>query len=85
MSLNDLRRGVANHDETLTKPYMGEPSVALDLRHWVSASGAPPLTFHFPKNHLLENVKTWCFSQRGIMKFQNKKFILKNILLGNFG
>jgi hypothetical protein len=32
MSLNGLRRRVATHDKTLTRPQMDEPSVALDFR-----------------------------------------------------
>jgi hypothetical protein len=45
MSLNGLRRQVATHDKTQTRTQMDEPSVALDLEHRVSASGAPPLSF----------------------------------------
>jgi hypothetical protein len=46
MSLNGLRRRVATHDKTQTETQMDEPSVALDLGHRVSASGAHPLSFH---------------------------------------
>jgi hypothetical protein len=46
MSLNVLRRRVATHDKTQTGTRMDELSVALDLRHRVSASGAHPLSFH---------------------------------------
>jgi hypothetical protein len=42
MSLNDLRRGVETRDKTQTRTQMDEASVALDLEHWVSSSGAPP-------------------------------------------
>jgi hypothetical protein len=57
MSLNGLRRQVATRDKTQTKTRMDEPSVALDPEHLVSASGAPPLSFHPPKNHLLEYLR----------------------------
>jgi hypothetical protein len=45
MSLNGLRRRVATHDKTQTRTQMDELSVALDLGHQVSSSGAHPLSF----------------------------------------
>jgi hypothetical protein len=54
MSLNGLRRRVATIDKTQTRTQMHEPSVALDPEHQVSAIGAPTLSFHRPKNNLLE-------------------------------
>jgi hypothetical protein len=54
MSLNGLRRRVATIDKTQTGTRMHEPSVALDPEHQVSAIGAPTLSFHRPKNNLLE-------------------------------
>jgi hypothetical protein len=46
MSLNGLMRRVATHNKTQTGTGMDELSVALDLEHRVSASGAPPQSFH---------------------------------------
>jgi hypothetical protein len=46
-----------NSDKTQIKTQMDEPSVALDPEHRVSASGAPPLSFHQPKNRLLEYLR----------------------------
>jgi hypothetical protein len=43
MSLNGFKRRVATLDKTQTKTQMGELSVALDLEHWVSTRGSPPL------------------------------------------
>jgi hypothetical protein len=40
---------------------MHELSVALDPEHWVSASGAPTLSFVDLKNHLLEYLDTRVF------------------------
>jgi hypothetical protein len=54
MSLNGLRRRVATRDKTQTETQMHELSVALDLKHMVSTSGAPMLSFHRSENHLLE-------------------------------
>jgi hypothetical protein len=54
MYLNGLRRRVSTHDKTQTTTRMHESLVALDQEHQVSASGAPPLSFHRPKKHLLE-------------------------------
>jgi hypothetical protein len=54
MSLNGLRRRVATIDKTQTGTQMHEPSVALDPEHQVSTIGAPTLSFHRPKNNLLE-------------------------------
>jgi hypothetical protein len=56
MSLNDLRRQVATHDKNQTGTQMDEPSIALDTGHQVSASGAPPMLFCFPKKHLLQDL-----------------------------
>jgi hypothetical protein len=53
MSLNGLRMQVATHDKTQIKTQMDEASVALDLGHWVSSSGAPPLSLCFPGEKLL--------------------------------
>ena len=63
MSLNGLRRLVATHDKTQTWAHMDEYSIALDLRNWVSASGDPPLSFHFLENHLLHDIWNYSFSQ----------------------
>jgi hypothetical protein len=57
MSLNDLRRRVATHDKNQTRTQMEKPSIALDLEHRVSASGAPPLSFHRLENHFLEYLR----------------------------
>jgi hypothetical protein len=54
MSMNGLRRRVATHDKTQTGTWMDKPSVALDPKHQVSASGAPTLSFRQPENCLLE-------------------------------
>jgi hypothetical protein len=54
MSLNELRRQVANRDKTQTRTRVHEPSIALDLEHRVSASRAPTLSFCRAKSHLLE-------------------------------
>jgi hypothetical protein len=54
MSLNGLMRRVATIDKTQTGTRMHEPSISLDLEHHVSAIGAPTLSFHLPKNNLLE-------------------------------
>jgi hypothetical protein len=54
MSLNDLRRQVANRNKTQKETRMDEPLVALDLCHRVSASGAPSMSFRQPKKHFLE-------------------------------
>jgi hypothetical protein len=53
MSLNGLIRRVATHDKNQTGNQMDEPSIALDTGHHISASGAPPMLFCFPKKHLL--------------------------------
>jgi hypothetical protein len=57
MSLNGLRRRVATRDKNQTRTQMEKPSIALDLEHWVSASGAPPLSFRRLENRLLEYLR----------------------------
>jgi hypothetical protein len=57
MSLNDLRKRVATRDKTQTRTQMDESLVALDLGHRFSTSGVPLLSFHFQKNHLLEDLR----------------------------
>jgi hypothetical protein len=57
ISMNDLRRRVETCDKTLIEPQMNEPLVSLDLGHWVSVSGAPPLSFCFLENHFLEDLQ----------------------------
>jgi hypothetical protein len=61
MSLNGLRRRVATCDKTQTETQMDEPSVALDLGHWVSTSGGPSVVISFPRKNLLEDLKTRVF------------------------
>jgi hypothetical protein len=65
MSLNGLRRRVATHDKTQTETQMDEPSVALDLGHRVSASGAHPLSFPLTR-------KTICWRISDTMVFLNE-------------
>jgi hypothetical protein len=56
MSLNDLRRRAATCDKTQTETQMEEPLVSLDLGLRFLSSGAPPMSFCFPNNHLLEDL-----------------------------
>jgi hypothetical protein len=65
MSLNGLRRRVATHDKTLIETQMDEPSVALDLGHQVSASGAPPLSFFSQK------IICWRISELGFFSMRH--------------
>jgi hypothetical protein len=51
-----LRRQVATHEKTQTGTQMDEILIALDPGHQVSASGAPPMSFYFPKKCLLEDL-----------------------------
>jgi hypothetical protein len=85
MSLNGLRRRVATHDKTQTETQMDEPSVALDLEHWVSASGAP-LRYHFvrPKNHLLEYLWTLGFWSMRHSAISEEEVDFQEHCVGNF-
>jgi hypothetical protein len=56
MSLNDLRRRVATHLKTQTETHMDEPSFGLDLRHQVSTSGAPSLSFNYWEKCLSQDI-----------------------------
>jgi hypothetical protein len=57
MSLNDLRIQVGNRDKTKIGTWMDASMVALDMRHYVSVSGAPLPSFNFPEKHLLEDLR----------------------------
>jgi hypothetical protein len=54
MSFNGLRRRVLTCDKMKTKTRMHKPSVALDPKHCVSASGAPILSFSQLESCVLE-------------------------------
>jgi hypothetical protein len=61
--MNGLRRRFATHDKTQINTWMGKPLVALDPELWDSSSGAHSLSFISPKNHLLEYLRHYGFSQ----------------------
>jgi hypothetical protein len=63
-----------------TETQMDEPSVALDLGHQVSASGAPPLSFCFPEKSFVGGSLGLGFFSMRHSAISEQEVIFKNIV-----